>query len=168
MPDYARRMYFIYVVNAKKGHLKGADNCSCRLLWVDLFFLQATWANMLLGPTESWGTLMMRASRIRIRNGSAFLKMAGSGSGTAKKKCGSTTLVCVITTTQWLFWGEAIKACWLIPSVSWCVVSRGEAIKACWRDPWTLCNGRCGCMAFHVCSGSVGVWHFPCVSVDAV
>ena len=78
------------------------------------------------------------------------------------------TRVCIITTTQWVFWGEAIKACWLIPSVSWCVVSRGEAIKACWRDPWTLCSGRCGCMAFRVCSGSVGVWHFPCVSADAV
>ena len=59
----ARRMYFIYVVNAKKGHLKGADKSTfffCRQLGLICYLKDPDWI------------------RNRIRN--------GSGIGTAKKK----------------------------------------------------------------------------------
>ena len=69
----ARRMYFIYVVNAKKGHLKGADKstfCFCRQLGL-ICYLKDPDPEPEPDP-----------ERIRI--------------GTAKKKSGSTTLpVCM-------------------------------------------------------------------------
>ena len=79
----ARRMYFIYVVNAKKGHLKGADKstfCFCRQLGL-ICYLKDPDPEPDPDPERNW-------------NGTAFQNVARNGTGTEpqKKKCGSTTL----------------------------------------------------------------------------
>ena len=90
MPDLflnlrnARRMYFIYVVNAKKGHLKGADKST-------FFFCRQLGLICYLKDPEPEPEPDPEPDPERSRK----KKMARSGSGTEphRKKCGSTTLV---------------------------------------------------------------------------
>ena len=82
-------MYFIYVVNAKKGHLKGADKstfCFCRQLGL-ICYLKDPDPEPEPDP-----------ERIRIGTASQNGVRNGSESDPQKKKCGSTTLVRMIST----------------------------------------------------------------------